>query len=131
MAPEHGYAYIAGPPAEPHPHSHRAPGLPHASATQSVPSSALSPPPSAAQRSGAALSAVDARGRLIVVTHGTQPLWQLLQRSDVVPPRPHATRSGRLDLPDSGLPAVGATTLPGDDPWPPLACTVQSDEGVR
>ncbi|NUL02555.1 SsgA family sporulation/cell division regulator [Streptomyces lunaelactis] len=91
----------------------------------------LHPPPTAAQRSAAALSAVDARRRrLIVVTHGTQPLWQLLQRSDVVPLRPHATRSGRLDLPDSGLPAAGATTLPGDDPWPPLACTVQSGEGV-
>lgn len=91
----------------------------------------LRPPPTAAQRTAGALSAVDARRRrLIVVTHGTQPLWQLLQRSDAVPLRPHAIRSGRLDLPDSGLPAAGATTLPGDDPWPPLACTVQSDEGV-
>lgn len=91
----------------------------------------LRPPHTAAQRYAAALSAVDARRRrLIVVTHGTQPLWQLLQRSDAVSLRPHATRSGRLDLPDSGLPAAGAATLPGDDPWLSLACTVQSDEGV-
>ncbi|MEV6397118.1 SsgA family sporulation/cell division regulator [Streptomyces sp. NPDC051907] len=96
-----------------------------------IPPRRLRPHPTAAQRSAAALSEGDARRRwLIVVTHGTQPLWQLLQSSDVVPLRPHATRSGRFDLPDSGIPAAGATTLPGDDPRPSLVCTVQSDDGV-